>query len=462
MHGDFSRLTFAREKHYSAVLSQQGRVLLDADANEQAAILLHYLRTLATDLIGPAAGPRDQAGFGITVAAPPNQLPDLTIGAGRYYVAGLLCENEALDEQGQPGDVRYYRQPDAFFDRENADDRLPDPPFLVYLKVWERHITALEDPAIREVALGENGPDTATRTKIVWQVLAADHVPGAARLAAGVTKAEVLQQWAAWEQARRGTDRGLLKARGRQPDALDVSPCITDPSASFRGAENQLYRVEIHTGGAAGTATFKWSRDNGAVTFPIDIFAGDEVTLLSLGRDSRLTLEAGDWVEIVDDATVLRGAPAPLQRVNDVDPLDRRVTLAGPVATTAGHNSALHPFLRRWDQQQGAVRRGDLALGPDNALTIVETTTGADGWLDLEDGVQLQFQPGGNYRSGDYWLIPARTSTGDVEWPGSAAQPFARPPAGIAYAYAPLALVTGLGPDETDDLRNQFDHLPYL
>ena len=39
---------------------------------------------------------------------------------------------------------------------------------MVYLDVWERHITALEDDDIREKALG--GPDTATRTKVVWQV----------------------------------------------------------------------------------------------------------------------------------------------------------------------------------------------------------------------------------------------------------------------------------------------------
>ena len=53
MYGDFSRVTFAPERHYLAVLVQQGRVQLDADANENTAILLHHLRTLAADLIGP-------------------------------------------------------------------------------------------------------------------------------------------------------------------------------------------------------------------------------------------------------------------------------------------------------------------------------------------------------------------------------------------------------------------------
>ena len=57
MKGDFTRDTFDRRHQFSRVLLQQGRVLLDADWNEQTSILLHYIRTLATDLIGPHGGP---------------------------------------------------------------------------------------------------------------------------------------------------------------------------------------------------------------------------------------------------------------------------------------------------------------------------------------------------------------------------------------------------------------------
>jgi hypothetical protein len=45
------------------------------------------------------------------------------------------------------------------------------------------------------------------------------------------------------------------------------------------------------------------------------------------------------------------------------------------------------------------------------------------------------------YRTGDYWLIPARTATGDVEWPGDVGDPEAQPPHGIDQHYAPLAIV---------------------
>ena len=50
--------------------------------------------------------------------------------------------------------------------------------------------------------------------------------------------------------------------------------------------------------------------------------------------------------------------------------------------------------------------------------------TDATQWIALEDGILIQFQPvqspgtGANtYRTGDYWLVPARVATGDVEWP---------------------------------------------
>ena len=100
MKGDFSRLTFDPRKNFSSVLMQQGRVQLDADWNEQGAILLHYVRTLAADLIGPHGGPGD--GFKIEPYRDPD---DFVILPGHYYVAGFLCENE--------GPLAYTGQPDC-------------------------------------------------------------------------------------------------------------------------------------------------------------------------------------------------------------------------------------------------------------------------------------------------------------------------------------------------------------
>src|SRR5262249_43931053 len=84
-----TRKTFDPAKHFTRVLMQQGRVQLDADWNEQAAIALHYLRSLTRDLIGEAAGPPNNLGFEIGVI----ETNILTIGGGHYYVGGILCEN---------------------------------------------------------------------------------------------------------------------------------------------------------------------------------------------------------------------------------------------------------------------------------------------------------------------------------------------------------------------------------
>ena len=68
MRGDFSRIRFNRRKGYTAVLEQQGRVALDADANEQR-FIDDYLRVAETvDVIGQYGGTVDDAGFAITIA----------------------------------------------------------------------------------------------------------------------------------------------------------------------------------------------------------------------------------------------------------------------------------------------------------------------------------------------------------------------------------------------------------
>ena len=95
MKGDFSRIRFNRGKNYTAVLEQQGRVALDADANEQQFIDAYRSRTQTIDAVGQYGGPAGDAGFQITVPGG----SEIQIGQGRYYVNGLLCEN--------PADVSY-------------------------------------------------------------------------------------------------------------------------------------------------------------------------------------------------------------------------------------------------------------------------------------------------------------------------------------------------------------------
>ncbi|HEV2777794.1 MAG TPA: DUF6519 domain-containing protein [Actinophytocola sp.] len=456
MQADFSRDTFDPAKHFSAVLSQQGRVQLDADLNEQAAILLHQLRTAVADVVGPAGAPAAAPGFEITQI--PGKVVDLGISPGRIYVDGILVEN------GDP--TTYWTQPDGHLDPDNADDKLPDGPHLVYLRVWERLVTAMQDPAIREVALGDPGPDTAARAKVVWQVAA---LPVQAR-----TVQDARTEFGNWLQTTRPT--GMLMADAKRPTEATDDPCHLPPDARFRGPENQLYRIEVHTGGPAwpstgpqaptrrrgrasaasvAGATFKWSRENASVVFAIESIAGAVVRLAGLGRDGKLGLEVGDRVEIVDDTVTARAAgdvvladppvAAPrLWRVQTIDPADRTVTLDGEVDGPVGGN----PLLRRWDHASTPIGAPPANLAEDGAIPIRENE-----WIDLEDGVRVRFEAPaevkGTYRRGDYWLIPARTAIGDVLWPESGTGPLARAPHGVRYHHAPLAFVSDGTVDRT-------------
>jgi Family of unknown function (DUF6519) len=530
MKADLTRDTFHPLKHYARVLTQQGRVQLDADMNEQTAILLRYLHILAADLIGPAGGPQGNVGFAISPLTPVPNPPDFQIGFGNYYVNGLLCQadftpiaffptttanvfqvlNWSSDfelktipyfevfDGSQPSQnavavqitnpqkaqsqitiqptvggtsfssclnpklrrvITYLHQPDFVF---SADSGAISPPPLpssaattflqIYLDVWERAITYAEDDSIREVALG--GPDTAARSKLVWQV-------------------KVMQATGV-DQPPCGTPpppapRGWLQAMAKQ-SSQSTNPCIINPNASYTGPENQLYRVEINRGGTAGTttgssATFKWSRENGSVIYPIASGGGTAAVVVeSLGRDDRFGLIEGNLVEAQDDRSVLLNLPGNLLPVQFIDSTTMTVTLNGTPDPVLGSDETLHPLLRRWDQTQGDPAEGGLTLDNDNAAFVQEGV-----WLTLEDGVQIRFQPAdpvqsppstptppvNQYLTGDYWLIPARTATGDVEWPKvtdakgnpeTDAQgnviPIALPPHGITHYYAPLAVVS--------------------
>jgi len=438
MKGDFTRMTFDRTKHYSRVLEQQGRVQVDSDFNEMNDIHRYISRRLAANLIGRHGGP---GGSFKTDAAKDKDnkdvLRDFGIAPGYYYVDGVLCENESLVFfSGQSGSSP------ASSNLENGKA------YLAYLDVWDRHLTAYEDEneekiGIREVAL--LGPDTATRSQVIWQVKC--KFIDAPNTVTDPDPEKAYTKFLGFlGETTLGT--GQLRARAIKPKA-DDEPCLISPEARYRGAENQLYRVEIHHGGFGmpsddaskakvdkdKVATFKWSRENGSVIFPITDVQGDVITLRDLGREPRFGLRPDDWVEIVDDDYVLQNRAEQLLRVKEIDRDSMRVTLKAAPGSSVGTDPKKHPLLRRWDQRS-------------DAITVIETTGDEDSsWITLEDGVQIQFPGSGGteaatYRTGDYWLIPARVATGDVDWPGPSNNPRPKLPHGVEHQFAPLGIIS--------------------
>ncbi len=481
MSTDITRRTFDPANHYSGVVMQQGRVALDADWNEQSAILLHYMRTLTRDLFGKYAGPDADLGFELVTAADPRWNDRLTalagsgprlaamqdavrsgnilIWPGSYYVDGIRVRNEApmfYDAQlGYP-----------FNDMITLDviNKWNDA-VLLYLKVWEQEITYVQDDRIREVALG--GPDTTARTKVRWQVLALPKPPKSEIKNFGCSFVDTLPQ----------LGLGTLRARARQASAAP-GPCITAPDARYRGQDNHLYRVEIHQGGEAtgdaGGATFKFARDNGAAVFPIRAFGTNTVEVESLGRDRRFGLKPGDWVEVLNDRVAVSGRAGPLFAVEKACNDSLTVTFgpatdaAADLGRIAKEGADLHPMLRLWNHAGDAKFAGALPV------TAVDETKLTDGWIELEDGIQIRFAPKLRYEAGDFWQVEARVATGDVYWPperdaaGQLVTDANKDPVPVALKrhgphchYAPLFLIGADGVRESvSDCRCRIARLP--
>lgn len=358
MKGDFTRRTFRLDRGYSSVRMQQGRVQLDADWNEQVEIQQHLARRQAEDTFGASGVPAETPfGFQIDVTA-----QGVSIGGGRIYVEGTLCElprstlfTEQQDLPGASLDVTF--------------------PALVYLDVWERSISALEDPEIAEVALG--GPDTTTRTKTVCQVKL---LP-----VAGVA-------------AARQTD--LRSALGRSRESVPIVARVT-PGATLRG--NHLLRVEVHAPPSAatgGAALLKWSRENGAAVAEWTGGSGREVTVRG-----RTRFAAEQFVELLDDARELQGRAGELRKIRSVRDDAGGQVLELDADVDAAQFTAERRKARRWDSTAFPVvpRAGEATLRVSSLEEIP--------FVPMEGaGVSILLLTSNDitYQTGDAWSIPVR------------------------------------------------------
>ena len=439
MRGDFTRNTFDPNQPYSSVRKQQGRVQVDADWNEQVQIQWHQDRTTRRDILGgsgtPVLADGDTPGFRIRVS---DDQTNLVVEGGHYYVDGILVQNpESVVVFAPSGGEALPRQP--YLMEAPGDTRTIEPGVhLVYLHVFERLITFLEDGNIREVALG--GPDHGARTLTVWQVdlMYVDDALVTPGEGDGTTSGTLPQapcdlDIPAWTDLV-APAQAQLAARAIPGEDSD-DDCIVPPAARYRGTENQLYRVEVLTSGDAGVATFVWSRENGSVAASWQSSQANVLTIARNTTDQVLGFANDDYIELVADNIALtdsnvRPPNRVLVQIASItdDQLTVRTVESGLGGTVTNDdvniaNYGPNPIVRRWD--------GDGA-----------TTIPADGsWLELEDGVQVQF-PQGPFVAGQHWLIPARTATRDVEWPTTTTgDPRSEGPHGVEHLYTRLAFV---------------------
>ena len=175
-------------------------------------------------------------------------------------------------------------------------------------------------------------------------------------------------------------------------------------------------------------STFKWSRDNGVVVSAVTKIHDleNKIEIQSRGRDDNLDFKQDTWIEITDDLHERFGLPGTMVKVKEVKEntivyyFDKVI---GPTITEG--NFAQNPKARRWDS--------DGVLKPTNTTDYIE----------LEDGVEIRLGEG-NYRTGDYWWVPARANSEEsIEWPRIGDKLTDAPqellPSGVAHHYAPLS-----------------------
>jgi hypothetical protein len=461
MYGDFSRVLDDVSDGYTAVLAQQGRFVLDADVNAQTSIVLDYMRGLAIDLLGPFAGPVEGCGFAVERVRARGGRHPVRLSRGHYYVYGLRCELPT---------AHWSAEQELHLGERGG-------PRLIALLVWEQTVGAIQEPSIVDPGLGAASPGMTRRRQVRWLPMAVTRMPDA-EIALAVLDAtlDAEAQAEADSPPTATADLGGLLPPAQDIDAIirafddynvdlsrrptlaaqvrssvepDPGPSNSPAERGYRGVDNQLYRVEVHRAGDPGSATFKWSRDNGSVEFELEALEehDDGVRTATLARvpDTSEPLEIGDWVEYVDDTWAPAGHAPALMRVADVSLSTRRLTLRDADRRPRHFDRSRHPLLRRWDLDPDCDE-------PHHGIPIRHADGGK--WFEVEDGVQIRFMAeGARYERGDYWLIPARTATAGVLWPQSGGEAEPRTPHGPARHLAPLALVAG---DEVTDLRVRF------
>ncbi|MEQ1891722.1 MAG: DUF6519 domain-containing protein [Planctomycetota bacterium] len=425
MAGDTTRRRFRPRLNLGDPREQQGRVRLDADANEAADYRTRLSRTTTYDTLWTSdrddvcVVPRGTKDAFLLQVVEKDGVERLELGLGRAYVHGIQIENHGLEvsewssvlaEEVARVALPYERQP--YFPADPPDPGDGDRKDLYYLDVFEYELEPQIHPELLEEAL--DGADTTTRVRTVWQVRTVQGI-------AGDCSTEI--------PGRLLTTGRLTTSTLATPVSED--PCIIAAGGGYRGIANRQYRVEVHNAGGLGQATFKWSRTNSSVVTRVEEIDGTNVTVQSIGRDQVLDFEAGDWVEVNSVTADLRGEPGQMRRVKAVRAGTRVLELEEVLAPEFDLDEVV--FLRRWDH----------ATEDDGGVLPVVA-----GPIELEDGIRVEFSAG-RYESKAAWCFAARTATGQVDELTDA------PPVERHHHYAKLGYVTwrAFGASQVSDCR---------
>jgi hypothetical protein len=451
MAGDYARVSYDPRRKWRGLTAQQGRVSVEADWNEAVAIARERDRQLTLDVVGPVGTP-DQ-GYAVTAipaaGGPPGSTPgDLLIGAGTLYLGGERLDLDApVDYALQPDWLDFSTDP---FWLAPAVPTAPGTSYeVVYLLAAEQEVSAVEDPALADVALG--GPDTMQRQRIlqhfVRQVSPSGDLGDSWSAVVGSLQSAGLQFDPA---TMRAESAAALTVSFTNP-AVAPGPCQPVMTGGYLGAENQMIRVMVVAADTSAVPTIVWGFDDASFLYRIQAAAFDPgtgnttLTLASAPVDSYHIPVAGQAVEVLRDAAQLT-ATSPVQLretdfiaspagivtllTNAYDPNQRQLVVSGQLPPDYLSDATPQLFLRVWQAMVAAPPGQPVAL-----ISVNQAGTAAD------TGVAVTLSSStGAFHQGDFWRFALRPIQPAVVYPGRyLAGP--QPPDGPRTWACPLAVV---------------------
>lgn len=458
MSSDKARISYDEQQRYRSVVMQQGRVTLEADWNEAQQIVNEEIRKEALDFVGPSGTPDDGYRIMETGVAPTPPF-NFTVAPGTMYVGGVRVQ---LDEATQYSGPAPYSGQMEWRDYVNDPDwvNLPDsapPREFIYLSLREQEVTAVEDAALREAALG--GPDTAARTRLIQHIVRSQ-VDGMD------CEHGLATQRGKWNS--RGLDfddetmRLLSQARLRvsfPPQSSTPDPCEPTVQGGFLGADNQLICIKVVSFNTANnTGRLVWGYDNASFLYRVDLINNRTLRLRSRPVDAFHQPRINQTVEVLRTAAYLKNKWSVASDTGFVVPLSASyapdtdfVTLQTPlppayVAAAPAEFPGLPPglFLRVWEEELNFTRGVPVTLGMTGMQVTLQTT-------------------GTTFHPGDFWQIAVRPGTPTQVYPQRYLEE-AQPPDGPHLWACPVALIEWQNNILTvlEDCRNHFDNLVEL
>ena len=428
MPSDRDRLSYDPNQQYRSVVAQQGRVTVAADFNEAQEIFGEELREETLDFVGPTGTPDD----GYKIYSPDSD-GDFRIKAGSMYVGGMRAY--------LPDSVRYTKQPDW-----------PDAPTgkgsgceLIYLRLEEREIGAVEDSSLADVALG--GPDTTGRTRLIQRIVRA---PVKAADCQAALKEVQTTYWLGSEgltfdaltPTMRLKSQATLKA-GFDTSGAEGGPCDPVAAGGYLGADNQLIRVRL-----SAANKIVWGFDNASVLYCVELVDSKTLKLPTPPVDVLHRPRAKQAVEVLlTEAELGNGEPVAYATGSVVtlqepyDPEEQTISL--PTALSAEYLTTKKSlFLRVWEEELSYTENRPVSLG--------------------HTGVNVTLKVGSPAHLEDYWAFAVRPSEPARTYPQRYTEDF-QPPDGPRIWVCPLALIDwSANSVQPVDCRDQFESLVEL